>query len=230
MGVLNVRPVDPLVLWPGDRDTLESLDAIVVRIFRLVREALEGATEIFMSADRVAARNLAEREQLIDALHLQAENMVVEALIHPSEFNLAERHRHLLIVRILPELERSGDLAQHIASHASRGLAEWLNPTARMLVAQMGSIGAEMWGMAADAFESGDGHVADLLRVRDDEIDDHHVRLTAELAAERVSVPVAIEMALVARFFERLGDHAYNIARRIQAMNHDLGQGEGARR
>jgi phosphate uptake regulator len=35
------------------------------------------------------------------------------------------------------------------------------------------------------------------------------------LAAARVSVPVAIEMALVARYFERLGDHAVNVTRRL---------------
>jgi len=72
------------------------------------------------------------------------------------------------------------------------------------------------------AFASGDGAVADLLRARDDEIDDLHVSLTAELAAGRVSVPVAIEMALVARYFERLGDHAVNVTRRVQAMNVSL--------
>jgi phosphate uptake regulator len=61
----------------------------------------------------------------------------------------------------------------------------------------MGALGSEMWGLAAEAYASGDGGVADLLRVRDDEIDDLHVSLTAELAAGRVSGPVAIEMALV---------------------------------
>ncbi len=37
-----------------------------------------------------------------------------------------------------------------------------------------------------------------------------------------MSVPVAIEMALVARYFERLGDHAVNVTCRVQAMNADL--------
>ena len=41
------------------------------------------------------------------------------------------------------------------------------------------------------------------------------MRLSAELAATTTSIPVAIEMGLVARFFERLGDHAVNVTRRI---------------
>ena len=163
-------------------------------------------------------------DHLIDVLHGQADRTVLEELLRRGDFDLRQRHRHLLILRILPELERSGDFAEHIASHASQGLAEWLSPRARTLVAQMGALGSEMWGLAADSFVSFDPAAADLLRNRDDEIDDLHVSLTAELAAGRVSVPVAIEMALVARYFERLGDHAVNIARRVHAMNVDLGR------
>jgi len=198
---------------------MDQLDEAVVRIFGLVREALDGATEIFLAADRKAARELVERDQVIDELHRQAEEMVMHELVQPGELDLRARHRLILILRILPELERSGDLAEHIASHAAQDLAVWLSPRARRLVAQMGALGSEMWGLALAAFASGDGSLADLLRDRDDEIDDLHVSLTAELAAGRVSVPVAIEMALVARYFERLGDHAVNVTRRVQAMN-----------
>lgn len=200
----------------------EDLDGAVLRMFDLVREALREATEVFLAADRRAARGLVERDHLIDALHHQADTAVTEQLVRSGEFDLWQRHRHLLILRILPELERSGDLAEHIASHASQGLAEWLSPRARKLVAQMGAVGSEMWAVAAGAYASGDGGVADSLRAADDELDDLHVSLTAELAAERVSVPVAIEMALVARYFERLGDHAVNITRRVEATDASL--------
>jgi phosphate transport system protein len=203
-------------------DSATDVDKAVARIFDLVREALDGATDIFLAADRRAARSLVERDQIIDSICRQAEASVVQELVEPGGADRAHRHRLLLIVRILPELERSGDLAEHIASHASQGLAEWLSPRARKLVAQMGALGSEMWRLAAEAFATGDGSVADLLRVRDDEIDDLHVSLTAELAAGRVSVPVAIEMALVARYFERLGDHAVNVTRRVQSTNTSL--------
>jgi phosphate transport system protein len=39
------------------------------------------------------------------------------------------------------------------------------------------------------------------------------------MAAGRLSVAVAIEMGLVARFFERLGDHAVNVARRVRYLS-----------
>lgn len=196
---------------------LEKLDEEVLRIFTLVREALAGATEIFLATDRDAARALVARDQLIDALHRSLEEAVLAELIRPN--GDPDRQRRLLVIlRILPELERSGDLAEHIASHAAQGLAKWLTARALSLVAQMGAVGLEMWGMAAAAYAEHDPTAADLLRARDDEIDDLHVSLTAELAAGGVSIPVAIEMGLVARYFERLGDHAVNVTRRLRQL------------
>jgi phosphate transport system protein len=224
MEVLNSELAVPLVEESSGLVGIEGLDEVVLRIFALVREALDEATHIFLTADRSAARSLVERERLIDDLHSKTESAVVAALVRPGSHDLHQRHRLLLILRILPELERSGDLAEHIASHASQGLAEWLSPRAQKLVAQMGAIGSEIWALAAQAYATGDGSVAAVLRMRDDEIDDLHVSLTGELAAGRVSVPVAIEMALVARYFERLGDHAVNVTGRVQAMNADLAE------
>jgi phosphate transport system protein len=197
---------------------LEQLDETVLRMFSLVCEALEGATQIFLSPDRDAARALVTREQLIDALHIAAERDVLNELIRPNLDDTERQHRLLLILRVLPELERSGDLAEHIASHAAQGLARWLTPRALSLVSQMGALGLEMWEMAADAYARGDASAAEVLRARDDEIDDLHVSLTAELAAGGISIPVAIEMGLVARYFERLGDHAVNVTRRLEQI------------
>ena len=50
---------------------------------------------------------------------------------------------------------------------------------------------------------------------RDDEMDQLYSSLLAELASGQMSVPVTMEMTLVARFYERLGDHAVNVGRRV---------------
>lgn len=213
IGVIGAGDVD----IPAISDTVDPLDEPVLQMFTLVRDAVSSATEIFLAGDREAARSLVQRDQLIDSLHSKTEKAVVGELTRQPQADAARQHRLLLILRILPELERSGDLAEHIASHAVQGLSKWLTPRARTLVQQMGALGSEMWGVAGEAYAGGDASgAADLLRARDDEIDDLHVSLTSELAAADVSVPVAIEMALVARYFERLGDHAVNITRRLR--------------
>lgn len=193
----------------------QQLDASVLRLFHLVRDALASATEIFLSPTREAARSVAPREQEIDALHGRLEDEVLDRLVEARSVEDGHRRELLTIMRILPELERSGDLAEHIASHGAQDLATWLTPRARSLVAQMGAIGVEMWEMAAVAYTQRNPEAAVTLRARDDEVDDLHVSLTAELAAGKISIPVAIEMGLVARYFERLGDHAVNVTRRL---------------
>ena len=212
IGLMGASEIDiPEVSLAAD-----PLDEPVLQMFALVRDAVSSATEIFLAGDREAARSLVQRDQLIDSLHNRTEKAVVEELTRQPQRDPSRQNRLLLILRILPELERSGDLAEHIASHAVQGLSKWLTPRARNLIQQMGALGSEMCGVAGEAYATGDPSGADLLRVRDDEIDDLHVSLTSELAAAGVSVPVAIEMALVARYFERLGDHAVNVTRRLQ--------------
>jgi phosphate transport system protein len=97
-------------------------------------------------------------------------------------------------------------------------MAAGLTPRARGLIQQMGDEGVQMWRHASAAFAARDPLAAERLRSVDDRLDDLHVSLGTELAQCVISVPVAIEMGLVARFLERLGDHAVNVARRIAEL------------
>jgi phosphate transport system protein len=72
-----------------------------------------------------------------------------------------------------------------------------------------------MWRRAADSWYQRDRSAAFALVERDDEMDELHTSLIAELAAGGMALPVIMEMTLVARDYERLGAHAVNIARRV---------------
>jgi len=79
----------------------------------------------------------------------------------------------------------------------------------------MGDVGCDMWRQAADSWYKRDRSAAFDLAIRDEEVDELHSSLIGELASGRMSVPVTMEMTLVGRFYERLGDRAVNIARRV---------------
>ena len=72
-----------------------------------------------------------------------------------------------------------------------------------------------MWRQAVDSWYQRDRSAALTLEGRDDEMDELHSSLLAELASGSMALPVTMEMTLVARFYERLGDHAVNISRRV---------------
>jgi phosphate transport system protein len=84
-----------------------------------------------------------------------------------------------------------------------------------VLVERMSEFASAMWRQAADAWYQRDRTAAFSLSERDEEMDELHSSLTAELASGQMSVQVAMEMAMVARDYERLGAHAVNIARRV---------------
>jgi phosphate transport system protein len=198
-------------------DDMKRIDTQVVELFALVSEGLAGATDALLAGDSAAARALVARDKMIDSVYHDVEELVQRTLALQQP--MAQDLRFLLsVLRIVPELERSGDLAEHIAQRAARGLSSELTPRIRGLIGQMGSVGVEMWRAAADAYSTRDGEAADHLRERDDEIDDLHVSLTAELASGALPIPVVIEMALIGRFYERLGDHAVNICERVRYL------------
>jgi phosphate transport system protein len=115
---------------------------------------------------------------------------------------------------MLPELERSGDLAEHVAQRATRNLPAEIPARMRGYIERMGELACSMWSMAADAYAERLAG-AERIDLLDDELDDLHVRFIAELVTGTVPVQVAIELALVGRFYERLGDHAVNLTRRV---------------
>src|SRR6478735_3282977 len=200
------------------RITLTDIDEHVLRLFDMVSAGLTSATTAFLDSDRDLARALIAGDQSIDSLQEVTEELVYAELDRALREHDSEVRSLVAALQIVPELERSGDLVEHIAMRTQQGLATEISPLARALIAQMGRIGAEMWRAAAAADAGRDGTAADALRQRDDELDDLHVQLSVELAASGTSVPVAIEMGLVARFYERLGDHAVNVARRVSRL------------
>jgi phosphate transport system protein len=202
---------------PPQDSRIASIHEGVVHLFALVADGLTAATRAFLDGDRELARTLVAGDALIDSVERGVEELAEQQLtLRPLS---AERMRTLVaVLRITPELERSGDLVEHIALRASHRLSSELSPLSRRLLEDMGRIVAEMWRAATDAYVERDGMAADRLRVLDDEVDDLHVRLTAELAERQISVPTAIELGLVARFYERLGDHAVNIARHVRHL------------
>jgi phosphate transport system protein len=193
---------------------LEAIEAKVIELFAMVAEDLPGATDALLSGSNDVLNALAEREQVIDALYPEIEELANREILLQAP--VASDLRFLLsVLRIVPELERSHDLVVQIAARANHILGGDLSPRCRGLVERMGTLASEMWRQAVDSWYQRDRTVAQVLEGRDDEMDELHASLVAELASGRMSLPVTMEMTLVARFYERLGDHAVNIARRV---------------
>ena len=197
---------------------MPEIDVQLTRIFALVGEAIAGATHSLLTGDREAAKLIVAADEQVDELTHEASIIVQESLIGPGR-TADERRQLIAVLRMLPELERNGDLAEHIARRAARGLGQEITPRARGLIERMGEVATTIWrhtaDVVADRSPTGAAAVEDL----DDELDDLHVTLVAEVVSGSMPVPVAIEVAMVARFYERFGDHAVNLARRMSIFS-----------
>lgn len=196
---------------------LDEIDAKVIRLFALVCESVAASTDALLGGDVEAARELTEQDQLVDLLEVDLEQVAERELL--LETPMAGDMRYLVsVLRVVPELERSGDLAEHIAQRAVTGLALRLTPTVRGLLEQMGTTCVELWRAAADAWVERDRDAAAALDSADDQLDDLHDRLSAELETADIALADALQTTLVARFYERLGDHAVHITERIRYL------------
>jgi len=200
--------VTPLVLVSQD------LRPQTVRIFALVGEAIAGATHALLANDRELAKRLVEQDIIIDDLVNKLVSTAEERLLESAALDVEGRRELLILLRILPEVERNGDLAEHIARRAARGLGSEMSPRSRGLIERMGEVASTIWREATDVIMDGRAEAWGAIEDIDDELDDLHVSLTAELTSGSMSVPVAVEVALIARFYERFGDHCVNLARR----------------
>jgi len=195
---------------------LPAIDQKVIQLFALVSEALSRATHALLSGDVLLGQSVIDGDQAVDSLTSDVEMLIWQELQErPVQ---GDELRYLVgLLLIIPELERSADLAEHVAQRAVEHLGMAMTPRSRGIVQLMTEVANEMWQEAADAF-GGTIRVADRLARADEEMDILHDRLTREVSEEEMSASVAAQVTLLARFYERLGDHAVNLARRIELL------------
>ncbi len=190
----------------------------VLRLFARVSEALARATWALLSADVTLGQSVVEDDEEIDEQVQSVEERIwqeLDAIVGAS----ADVRLLVRLLFALSELERSADLTEHIAQRAVFGLGGEMTPVSRGIVQRMSEVAIDMWREAAEGYARGHSRTLDLDET-DEELDILHDRLTTEVARGSMQPPVAAQVTLLARFYERLGDHAVNLSRR-------LGQSEG---
>ncbi len=193
---------------------LEAIEARIIELFAIVAEDLPEATKALLTGNNEIMQRLTDRDKVISALYPETEQLANREILLQAP--VADDLRFLLsVLRVLTEFELSHDLVIQIASRGNHFLADDLSPRTRGIVERMGILAADMWRQAADCWYQRDRSAALALAERDDEMDQLYSSLIGELASGQMALPVTMEMRLVARFYERLGDHAVTIARRV---------------
>lgn len=198
---------------------LEELRQDTVRLAAAVIEAIPRATQVLLSADLAGADALIRDDDAIDALAVSIEDQCYQliALQAPVAVDL---RRTVSMVKIVAEVERSGDLAVNICKAARRIYGHDLDPRLRGLIAKMSEQAQQLYVAALEAFEKQDAAKAAALDDMDSYLDSlqrQFIQAILEVHAQSaMDAQVAIQLAVVARFYERIGDHAVNIGERVR--------------
>ena len=192
------------------------VDRDITRLFGLVSDALERATDALLRGRVAIGQGVVDSDHQIDELTRTLSRFVWEQ-IDSSSSNIDDLRHWVAVLMILPELERSADLAEHIARRAVQDVGLEMSSACQGYIQRMSEVALEMWEAVGVAFadRSAQGVMVD---EADEEIDILHDRLTQEVAAGTMPANVVGDVILLGRFYERFGDHAVNLARRIGTL------------
>jgi len=201
---------------PAD-DFSQALERQVLVLFAMVIETLGWATASLLDQDLELADRLISNDSSMDRRCMEIteaiKSRIAEANLDPDELE-----ELIGVLQMVPELERSADLAEHIAQRTKQELGAKMSPRCRGIIQAMSDAGIKMWQLSSRAFAERSRELTFDINEADDELDNLSAALLSEGAAGGVDPAVAAELALLARFYERLGDHAVNLARRSASL------------
>lgn len=205
---------------PTFHQQLDEVKRDLVRVAARVTESIMRGTEALLTLDLAEAQALIEGDEEINALTLDIEERCFTLLARQQP--MASDMRALVTaIRLTSEIERSGDLMVNVAKAIRRLYGSEIPVQLRGLIRRMAEEAVRLYGWAMDAYQDGDADLAGALDDMDDRLDELHrdyIEAILELHADVREVQMAVQLALVGRYYERIGDHAVNIGERVQYM------------
>ena len=211
-------PMDRVV--PHFQEELEALQSRLLEMGGLAEERVRACIDALESRDLTVVAQVMGGDEPINQLHIEIDNRCFRllALYQPMATDL---RAIVSAVKINTDLERVGDLAVNIAEAAQRYAT---HPPVKKLIdiPTMGTIAQTMLRDALDAYVRRDTALAHAVLNADDQLDALKTQVFRDLLTYMIKDPATVEPALdlilISRHLERIGDHATNIAEDVIFM------------
>ncbi|HEX7442329.1 MAG TPA: phosphate signaling complex protein PhoU, partial [Acidimicrobiales bacterium] len=178
-------------------------------------------TDVLLANDLQGAQRLIEDDDELDTLALDIEERCYQvlALQQPVAIDLRSL---VTAIRLTSEIERSGDLMVNVAKGARRIYGVQYDPRLRGLIERMSEEATRLFRLCVDAYVEGNAGLAAALDDMDDGLDllhkDYIQAIFESHHAGVIDLQAAVQLALIGRYYERIGDHAVNIGSRVEYM------------
>lgn len=199
------------------RAELQAVSQLLVDMAEGVRTAMRQATRALLTADRQAAEAVIAGDAEIDGVYRQVEERVCDLLARQAPV-ATDLRMVITALHVAADLERMGDLADHVAKTALRRHPSPAVPAElRPVFTDMAEIADRMAVKIGKVLGAPDAALAAELDRDDDAMDDLHKSLFGVLLDDDwpYGVETAIDATLLGRFYERFADHAVNAGEHV---------------
>ena len=194
-------------------EELFALNREIIEMGALCEDAISNAVKALVTGDVVLAGSVKEKDNLIDQKERDIENRCMKLLLHQQP--VARDLRMIsAAMKLITDMERIGDQADDIAEivvFLDGHIVEDME-----LIEEMAQETIRMVTNSVDAFVKKDIALAQQVIEQDDIVDDYFSRvkcgIISLIAQQAVNGEVALDLLMISKYFERIGDHATNIA------------------
>jgi phosphate transport system protein len=196
-------------------DELDDIGKGVIEMTNLVAVAMDRATSALLDANLAQAEAVMAADKRIDTLRTELEERTFQVISRQQP--VATDLRVLIsTIHLTADLERMGDLADHVAKIARLRFPDSaVPPEARDVISQMGEVARSLVNKVAEVVDGRDIALAQAIEAEDDSMDALRRKLFTLVLSPNWpgGVEAAIDMTLLGRYYERYADHAVAVAR-----------------
>ena len=190
-------------------EQLELLNTELIRMGALCEDGIAQAAQVLVTRDEALRRAVDETEQEIDRKEREIEAICLRLLLQQQP--VAKDLRLIsAAMKMIADMERIGDQASDIAEMVEHIRAEVLPGS--LHIAEMARAAVKMVTNSVDSFVRRDIDIARAVEKADDEVDALFNKVKSEIIEKPEEGETCLDLLMVAKYFERIGDHAVNIA------------------
>ena len=204
---------------PRFHHQLDEVHQGVARLAASVTELIPRATDVLLDQDLEGAEYVIAGDDEIDARSIELEERCYSLLALQAPV-ASDLRQIVSALKLSGEIERSADLCVNICKAARRIHGHPLDPKLRGVIQKMGEQAQLLFKEATEAYLANDAVRAAALDDMDsylDALQREFIQIIFEShALGHIDLQVAVQLAVVARFYERIGDHAVNVGEKVQ--------------
>lgn len=209
-------------------DQLELLNEEMIRMGAMVERTIENACEALLSGDAKLATQVMNGDAQVDRKEREIETLCLRILLQQQPV-AKDLRRVSSALKMITDMERIGDQAADI-SEIVTFIGEGASVRQPRHIGEMAKKTVRMVHLAIDAYVERNVNLARQVIASDDEVDALFVSVKGELAQtirdDPAGAGLALDLLMIAKYFERIGDHAVNVAEWVEFAQTGLYKGE----